>query len=49
MARVSLAVGSNDWRTYSSKRFLPQWAGEWKVVVLDAQEEEIITIPFRLE
>lgn len=31
MARVSLSVGSADWRTYSSKRFLPQWSGEWKV------------------
>lgn len=49
MARVSLAVGSSDWRTYSSKRFLPQWAGDWKVVVLDAYGNEISIIPFRLE
>jgi Protein of unknown function (DUF2914) len=49
MARVSLSVGSADWRTYSSKRFLPQWAGEWKVVVLDAGQNEITSIPFRLE
>lgn len=49
MARVSLSVGSADWRTYSSKRFLPQWSGEWKVVVLDAEQNEIASIPFRLE
>ncbi len=49
MARVELAVGSSDWRTYSSKRFLPQWIGEWKVVVLDADRNVIAEIPFRLE
>ncbi|RLB60018.1 MAG: DUF2914 domain-containing protein [Deltaproteobacteria bacterium] len=49
LARVTLPVRSADWRTYSSKRFLPQWAGQWKVVVLDADENEIATIPFSLE
>jgi len=49
MARVTLPVRSSDWRTYSSKRFLPQWAGEWKVVVLDADQAVIATLPFRLE
>ncbi len=49
MARVTLAVRSADWRTYSSKRFLPQWAGEWKVVVLDDEQQELATFPFVLE
>ena len=49
LARVTLPVRSSDWRTYSSKRFLPQWAGEWSVVVLDGEQNEIATIPFRLE
>lgn len=49
MARVTLPVRSADWRTYSSKRFLPQWAGEWRVVVLDAEQNVISTLPFRLE
>jgi hypothetical protein len=49
LARVTLPVKSADWRTYSSKRFLPQWAGQWKVVVLDGDGNEIATIPFRLE
>ncbi|NOQ42403.1 MAG: DUF2914 domain-containing protein, partial [Desulfuromusa sp.] len=48
LARVTLPVRSSDWRTYSSKRFLPQWAGEWSVVVLDGEQNEIATIPFRL-
>jgi len=49
MARVTLAIGSGDWRTYSSKRFLPQWAGAWEVVVLDAAGDRIGMIPFVLE
>ncbi|MCK5825789.1 MAG: DUF2914 domain-containing protein [Desulfuromusa sp.] len=49
LARVILPVQSADWRTYSSKRFLPQWAGQWKVVVLDVEGNEIATIPFSLE
>ena len=49
LARVTLPVKSADWRTYSSKRFLPQWVGEWKVVVLDGDQNEIAAIPFLLE
>ncbi len=49
LARVTLPVKSADWRTYSSKRFLPQWVGEWRVVILDEDQKEIATIPFRLE
>jgi len=49
MARVVLPVRSADWRTYSSKRFLPQWAGNWQVKILDAEENELATIPFVLE
>lgn len=49
MARVPLLIGSGNWRTYSSKRFLPQWAGQWQVKVLDAQGIELAVIPFVLE
>jgi len=35
MAHVKLAVGSADWRTWSSKNFLPAWTGQWEVKVLD--------------
>lgn len=48
MARVKLPVRSSDWRTYSSKRFLPQWGGEWEVVILDENQNEIARYPFRL-
>ena len=36
LARVRLPVRSPDWRTWSSKRILPSWTGEWEVMVLDA-------------
>ncbi|WP_425429688.1 DUF2914 domain-containing protein [Desulfuromusa kysingii] len=49
LARVTLPVRSSDWRTYSSKRFLPQWAGQWRVVILDGGGNEIAAIPFMLE
>ena len=49
MARVTLSIGSADWRTYSSKRFLPQWAGNWKVVVLDSDQNVVGEIPFILK
>ena len=49
MARVELAVGSADWRTYSSKRFLPQWAGQWQVVILDEAGRQLTAVPFVLE
>ncbi|HHL73792.1 MAG TPA: DUF2914 domain-containing protein [Bacteroidetes bacterium] len=35
MAEVQLPVKSTSWRTWSSKNFVPGWAGEWKVQVLD--------------
>lgn len=36
-ARVPLQVRSSDWRTWSSKKILPSWVGEWSVRVEDAE------------
>ena len=33
MATVTLQIGSNNWRTYSSKRIMPHWQGQWKVQI----------------
>ncbi len=49
MAEVVLPVGSENWRTYSSKRFLPKWAGQWRVKVIDTDGNELADIPFLLE
>lgn len=48
MAEVPLQVGSDSWRTWSSKELLPEWEGEWTVEVVDAQgntiAEESVTV-----
>ena len=49
MARVTLPVQSADWRTFSSKRFLPQWIGQWSVVIEDEQGSALAEVMFRLE
>ncbi|RJR26763.1 MAG: DUF2914 domain-containing protein [Candidatus Latescibacterota bacterium] len=36
MARVELAVNGSPWRTWSSKKILPEWQGGWRVDVLSA-------------
>ena len=35
MARVDLTIGSENWRTWSYKSYLPGWTGNWEVKVLD--------------
>jgi hypothetical protein len=32
-AAVTLNIGSNNWRTYSSKNIPSNWAGQWQVQV----------------
>jgi len=34
MSRISLKVGANSWRTWSSKKILESWKGKWRVDVL---------------
>ena len=48
MARVTLPARSSSWRTQSSKKILPEWSGDWKVQVLDAEGQELAIIPFKL-
>lgn len=33
MAEVAFNIGSNSWRIWSSKDFLPKWQGDWQVQV----------------
>lgn len=37
MAEVAFNVGGSRWRVWSSKNLIPEWAGEWKVEVVDAE------------
>jgi len=36
MAKVELSVKGKTWRTWSSKRIVEDWVGNWKVEVSDA-------------
>ncbi len=49
MGRVSLPVRSSDWRTWSSKTILPQWTGNWRVEVLDAERQSAADNSFCLD
>lgn len=49
MASVALRVGSDNWRTYSSKALVPEYAGEWKVEILSQDGELLKKIYFILE
>lgn len=48
VSRVVLPVRSESWRTWSTKQFLPNWQGEWKVEVRDSQGTLLKTLKFRL-
>lgn len=41
MAEVEFNVGGPRWRVWSSKNFVPQWTGDWKVSVLNGANEII--------
>ncbi len=49
MARVELTVGASHWRTWSSKRILPAWTGNWEVKVLDADGMVLATGGFTVQ
>ncbi len=46
LARVRLPINSSNWRTWSSKKVLPQWRGTWRVEILDATGQPILLVPF---
>ncbi len=49
MARVTLPVRSAKWRTFSSKKMVPQWKGAWEVRVDDHAGNELTRVQFRVE
>ncbi len=48
MARVELPVRSSNWRTWSSKRILPEWSGAWTISILDAEGNLLKEIAFQV-
>jgi hypothetical protein len=49
MAEVELNVGSANWRTWSSKRLLPDWVGFWEVKVLDQAGKVLASSSFEVK
>jgi len=48
MADVELPVRSPAWRTWSSKKILPTWTGDWEVKIVDADGNEMKSLPFKI-
>jgi hypothetical protein len=49
MARIELDIHYPVFRTWSYKTILPQWIGEWKVVVQDENGNEIYEKSFEIK
>ena len=47
-AKVDLSIGSQNWRTWSSKKILAGWTGRWEVKVLDADGTVIGAATFEI-
>ena len=48
MARVELGITYNTFRTWSSKNILPEWVGNWKVVVEDEKGNKVAEKSFEI-
>lgn len=48
MSRVELPVKSPDWRTWSAKRMLADWEGDWRVDILNADGRVLTSTRFQL-
>lgn len=48
MSRVELPVESSNWRTWSTKRFLQGWSGDWRVEVRDEEGHILKQVEFQL-
>ena len=47
-ARVELTIKSKTWRTWSSKRIVEGWTGEWRVDVLSANGAMLASKKFKI-
>lgn len=49
MARVALEVKSARWRTWSTKRILDEWRGEWHIDIADREGGVLTRLEFSVE
>ncbi len=45
-ADIELRIGGSPWRTWSNKAIMPEWTGDWRVEVRDANGNVLETIRF---
>jgi hypothetical protein len=48
MATVDLTVKNSGWRTWSAKKILPEWTGDWTVKILDSNGAVIKELAFKI-
>jgi hypothetical protein len=46
LAEIEFNVGGPRWRVWSSKKLMPEWAGEWTVEVVDAEDNTLSSKSF---
>jgi hypothetical protein len=46
MAKVDLPIRAKTWRTWSSKRILLEWVGDWRVEIQDSSGKVLYEIFF---
>jgi hypothetical protein len=49
MARVPLHVEGARWRTWSTKRIIDEWRGDWRVDIIDRDGFVLARLPFSIE
>jgi Protein of unknown function (DUF2914) len=49
MSKIDLTMKAKTWRTWSSKTILPDWKGDWRVEVQDAEGTVISRISFKIK
>ena len=46
VAEVELPIGSSNWRTYSSKLIRPSDTGNWRILVVNSEQEMLMEYNF---
>lgn len=46
---VALDIGGSPWRTYTSKKIVPEWTGDWKVTVRTVGGEVLEELTFTVQ
>ena len=49
MAKVDLTIAGDPWRTWSSKRIIEEWSGNWRVDVVTASGEILKSMDFVIQ